>query len=475
MGVPWRVAFALQADGWWLRQDIIWAKPNPMPESTRDRCTKAHEYLFLLTKSERYFYDADAISRGVANPDTPARAERGRATTTSGRMAAPAARPSPRSVLVPAARGARTASPATTKDSGRPWPEAAVRLEREPVAYEGRRNKRSVWTVATEAFKEAHFATYPQKLIEPCILAGSPGGGLVLDPFGGSGTTGLVAARLGRDAILIELNPEYAALADRRLRAGLGPGRGRMRRRSVRPPAVLGRGRMSRRLRHERIDFRGAAAFVTPRPTSRPSRRCWAASSTTTPPTSGSATSCGRALLRAVPPAPVRGHRAAAPQGPAGRADPAGRAVQPRPGVRGAGRRPLPGRPGRPRPAGRQRPDYARGDLRPGLRREPDRIIGGEETAPGRRRPGALRPRADRAAEQQLFALAETGGVSRASRPSPTSSPAPWHGGRGLQPRRRPVGPLHRPDRPRPEDRRPAPLRPDHHRRAPSMGKTALA
>ena len=149
IGIPWRVAFALQADGWYLRQDIIWHKPNPMPESVTDRCTKAHEYLFLLAKSERYYYDAEAI-----------------------------------------------AEPATNDDS---------------------RNRRSVWTVPTKPFSGAHFATFPPDLIAPCILAGSRPHDVVLDPFGGAGTTGLVADRLGRDATLIELNPEYVGIAERRL------------------------------------------------------------------------------------------------------------------------------------------------------------------------------------------------------------------------------------------------------------------
>jgi DNA modification methylase len=199
IGIPWRVAFALQADGWWLRQDIIWSKPNPMPESVTDRCTKAHEYLFMLTKSARYFYDADAIAEpaiyvGVVGQDAngfknPLRFD--------GKMAA------------------------STKQDGHGrrhagfnarWDEAEARGECSQT-----RNKRSVWEVTTQPFPEAHFATFPPALIEPCIKAGCPEGGTVLDPFGGSGTTGLVADRLKRNAILIELNPEYAAMAQRRI------------------------------------------------------------------------------------------------------------------------------------------------------------------------------------------------------------------------------------------------------------------
>jgi DNA modification methylase len=185
IGIPWRVAFALQADGWYLRQDIIWSKPNPMPESVQDRCTKAHEYLFLLSKGPRYHFDADAIAEAVA-PSTVARlAQDVEAQTGSARV------------------------PGKTNGNMK-----AVGGET--------RNKRSVWEVATQPFSGAHFATFPPALIEPCILAGCPKGGTVLDPFGGAGTTGLVADRHQRNAILIELNPEYAALAEDRLRGDGG-------------------------------------------------------------------------------------------------------------------------------------------------------------------------------------------------------------------------------------------------------------
>ena len=176
LGIPWRVAFALQADGWYLRQDIIWSKPNPMPESVTDRCTKAHEYLFLLSKRERYYYDVEAIAE-------PASEENHRDS-----------------------RGLRPTPPGQSPTNG---------------FLNGRhfvtRNKRSVWEVTTQPFAEAHFATFPPALIEPCIKAGCPLGGTVLDPFGGAGTTGLVADRLQRNAILIELNPTYAAMGERRI------------------------------------------------------------------------------------------------------------------------------------------------------------------------------------------------------------------------------------------------------------------
>jgi DNA modification methylase len=171
IGIPWRVAFALQADGWYLRQDIVWHKPNPMPESVRDRCTKAHEYLFLLSKSERYYFDAEAMKEPAAT--APGRKPR-RANSFARKVA-----------------------------NGQPeWQAAQHREGREDIAYEGVRNRRSVWTVATQPYKGAHFATYPPALIEPCVLAGSAPGDAVLDPFGGSGTTGVVAAKHGRLPVL---------------------------------------------------------------------------------------------------------------------------------------------------------------------------------------------------------------------------------------------------------------------------------
>ena len=175
-GIPWLVAFALRADGWWLRQDIIWHKPNPMPESVTDRCTKAHEYVFLLTKSARYFYDADSIREP------------------------PTGRTDALSVIN------------TGADNGR---------EKRTLNNDGTigANARSVWTIATQPYSGAHFATMPPALAERCIKAGSRPGDMVLDPFGGAGTTGLVADRLGRSATLIELNPEYARLARERITA----------------------------------------------------------------------------------------------------------------------------------------------------------------------------------------------------------------------------------------------------------------
>ncbi len=179
IGIPWRVALALQADGWYLRSDIIWHKPNPMPESVTDRPTKAHEYVFLLSKSERYYYDADAIREPDSGQDHP-RNVLDRLEPTGGLM-------SPH-------RGIRRA-------------EGRVGMGR---------NRRSVWTVPTTPFPGAHFACFPPALIEPCILAGSPAGGVVLDPFMGSGTTAQVATRLGRNFIGCELNSKYVELHEMR-------------------------------------------------------------------------------------------------------------------------------------------------------------------------------------------------------------------------------------------------------------------
>lgn len=187
VGIPWRVALALQADGWWLRQDIIWAKPNPMPESVTDRCTKAHEYVFLLTKSDRYFYDADPIRQPLsAATISRDRAPRGRSQNGGG---------SAKSL----------AGYAYTPELGNMTSNAKGA------------NRRSVWTIPTKPYAGAHFAVMPEALAEPCILAGSRPGDLVLDPFTGSGTVGVVALRHDRDFIGTELNPEYAALAEARI------------------------------------------------------------------------------------------------------------------------------------------------------------------------------------------------------------------------------------------------------------------
>lgn len=179
IGIPWMLAFALRADGWYLRQDIIWHKPNPMPESVRDRCTKAHEYIFLLSKSPQYYYDAEAIKEPTITRDTNVRdRDISKLNNTPGRT--------------------RMAGLKTND-------------------YE-MRNKRDVWTVSTKPLKEEHYAAYPEELITPCVLAGCPQNGIVLDPFFGSGTTGRVAGKYNRNYIGIELNPEYVEMNGRRTR-----------------------------------------------------------------------------------------------------------------------------------------------------------------------------------------------------------------------------------------------------------------
>ena len=186
VGIPWRVAFALQANGWYLRQDIIWAKPNPMPESVTDRCTKSHEYLFLLSKSARYYFDNQAIKE-------PGVSEIGDAQIRFG-----------------GSKYGDSDDPKHATKSGDVW----VKPE------DGLRNKRDVWTINTKPFKGAHFAVMPEALVEPCILAGSKEGDTILDPFGGSGTVGLVALTNNREYLGVELNPQYAEMSVERI--GLG-------------------------------------------------------------------------------------------------------------------------------------------------------------------------------------------------------------------------------------------------------------
>lgn len=193
IGIPWMLAFALRADGWYLRQDIIWHKPNPMPESVNDRCTKAHEYIFLMSKSQKYYYDHDAIKE-EANEDSGFAKQR--------------------------AKGIDTWKYNNTSER---ISQTGQTTESSTFGEIGKRNKRSVWTVNTKPYKGAHFAVFPQELIEPCIMAGAPQGGVVLDPFMGSGTTAQVAQNLGRQYLGCELNPEYAPLqAERTKQFSLG-------------------------------------------------------------------------------------------------------------------------------------------------------------------------------------------------------------------------------------------------------------
>ena len=186
VGIPFRVAFALQADGWWLRQDIIWHKPNPMPESVTDRCTKAHEYLFLLTKSNRYYFDNESIKESSVRA--------GDTQTFGGQKAL---------------RNKINKNDPRFRNGSEQWGRTITSGET--------RNKRSVWTITTKPFKGAHFAVMPEALVEPCVLAGSREGDTVLDPFTGSGTVAVVAMRHGRNFIGTELNPDYAEIARNRI------------------------------------------------------------------------------------------------------------------------------------------------------------------------------------------------------------------------------------------------------------------
>lgn len=213
-GVPWRVAFALQEDGWYLRSDIIWHKPNPMPESVTDRPTKSHEYVFLLSKSERYYYDADAIREPLA-PASIARLSQAGLAEQTGSERAHAGGKTNGTMKAVAPRRSGNVERMYGADRGRPGSHLGGNVPREDDGTG--RNARTVWTIPTRPFSGAHFATMPPELAERCVKAGSKVGDTVLDPFTGAGTTGLVASRLGRDFIGIELNPAYVALAEDRI------------------------------------------------------------------------------------------------------------------------------------------------------------------------------------------------------------------------------------------------------------------
>lgn len=215
LGIPWRLAFALQDDGWILRQEIIWAKPNPMPESVRDRCTKSHEHIFLLIKSPAYFFDQDAIKEPVAPSSIARLAQDVESQAGSDRV------PGKTNGPMKAVRSRRDSFKRDESKREQTIPGQSFgthRPDRDESEYAlDVRNKRSVWSVPTIGFKGAHFATFPPDLIRPCIQAGCPVDGIVLDPFGGSGTTSVVAMQEGRRSILCELNPEYAAMARKRI------------------------------------------------------------------------------------------------------------------------------------------------------------------------------------------------------------------------------------------------------------------
>lgn len=233
IGIPWLVAFALRADGWYLRQDIIWNKPNPMPESVTDRCTKAHEYIFLLSKSSKYYYDQNAIKTPVSD-DTILRMGRGVSENNKNVNGAPGQTPhslsQPRDNIKYPGRSPRKGIDTKGCNQGSEKGIPAMAINGRGVNGHsgyfnkegnliggGFANKKSVWTVTTKPFSEAHFATFPEDLILPCILAGCPEGGIVLDPFMGAGTTGLVAVKNNRNYIGFEINPEYIKIAEKRI------------------------------------------------------------------------------------------------------------------------------------------------------------------------------------------------------------------------------------------------------------------
>jgi len=224
VGIPWRVAFALQSDGWYLRQDIIWHKPNPMPESVTDRCTKSHEYVFLLAKSQKYYFDNEAIWEPAAessikrieyglNQNHPEGIGIGMPPVHTDKMGKRFLRWK-ESIADPTRKNWQSGNRSNGINPDRNDNDLAERSKNSVYAF---RNRRSVWTITTKPFKEAHFATFPEDLITPMILAGTPKEGIVLDPFMGSGTTAVVARKLGRSYLGIELNPDYIKIAERRL------------------------------------------------------------------------------------------------------------------------------------------------------------------------------------------------------------------------------------------------------------------
>nr|WP_277623829.1 site-specific DNA-methyltransferase [Burkholderia cenocepacia] len=226
MGQPWRLAFALQDAGWWLRQDLIWHKPNPMPESVRDRCTKAHEYLFLLSKRPKYYFDQDAILEPVS-PNTHARLSQNVQAQIGSERANGGAKTNGNMKAVGRGVGWGHGTDADERSRGRVKRKLAdegggtknnASFEEAMAIMPTERNRRSVWTIPTQSYSGAHFATFPEALVEPCVLAGSRPGDVVFDPFFGSGTVGQVAQRLGRRFLGCELNPDYEPLQRDRLR-----------------------------------------------------------------------------------------------------------------------------------------------------------------------------------------------------------------------------------------------------------------
>lgn len=211
MGIPWMLALALREDGWYLRQDIIWHKPNCMPESVRDRCTKSHEYIFLLSKKPKYYFDAEAISEPITGSSTKRYLQKIEDQKGSSRL--PGKTNAPMKAALPRFGGDKYGSDDSEENRAKSG---------NPYIPSMKKNKRDVWSIATEGFKGPHFAVFPRKLVKNCILAGSRPGGTVLDPFMGSGTTGVVATETGRDFIGIDINPEYCKLSYYRIRSEFG-------------------------------------------------------------------------------------------------------------------------------------------------------------------------------------------------------------------------------------------------------------
>ncbi len=221
VGIPWRVAFALQSDGWYLRQDIIWHKPNPMPESVKDRCTKSHEYIFLLSKSAKYYYDNEAVMEVATGFDGRKDTMfKGAVKSYDGVM--PGGKPQSFAQNGHERWQYKSLETGRTGEvhSGYENPDGSLRVSFDDKGVPVR-NKRDVWTVTTKPYKGAHYATFPLDLIRPMIVAGCPAGGIVLDPFMGSGTTAIAAIRQGKRYIGIDLNPEYCEIAKRRIDAEL--------------------------------------------------------------------------------------------------------------------------------------------------------------------------------------------------------------------------------------------------------------
>lgn len=213
IGIPWMVAFALRSTGWYLRQDIIWAKPNPMPESVTDRCTKSHEYIFLFSKSRKYYYDAEAIKTEAKQPEDDLRRQEYQTWDNKNTP----------DKLRNGIRPRKSGNIERKDGTARGCPEVSSSNVCGSVPWEGEKaNKRSVWTINTKPFSEAHFATFPEELPATCIKAGCPEDGIVFDPFSGAGTTAVVARKLNRNFIGFELNPDYIKISEERLYKELG-------------------------------------------------------------------------------------------------------------------------------------------------------------------------------------------------------------------------------------------------------------